>query len=84
MELEACGLKGVGQLWGGAYDAPLPLPPRAMNLLEFVSEAVEEEALVVVCTQGQIGGSINPHPQGTLGRSPSPSSPPLCGPSLPP
>ena len=67
MELEAGGVKGVGQLWGGAYDAPTPLPPRAMTLLDLAKEALDEEALVVLCIQGEVGGSFNPHPTGSIG-----------------
>lgn len=65
MELEANGFKGVGQLWGGAYDAPSPVPPRSMSMLEFAKDAIEEGALIFIATQGTIGGGEG-HPSGTL------------------
>ena len=52
MELEAGGFKGVGELWGGAYDAPMPVPPRLMALEEFAQEAKQQGAVVYVATQG--------------------------------
>ena len=35
-------LQGVGELWGGAYDAPLPVPPRMLCLAQFAEEAVDQ------------------------------------------
>ncbi|KAG1677054.1 hypothetical protein FOA52_001224 [Chlamydomonas sp. UWO 241] len=52
MELEAGGLVGVGQLWGGAYDAPQPIPPRLLSLTQFAEEAEDTGALVFMATGG--------------------------------
>ena len=48
--------QGVGELWGGAYDAPMPVPPRLMCLAQFAEEAADQGALVFIATKGGLGG----------------------------
>ena len=49
-------LQGVGELWGGAYDAPLPVPPHLLCLAQFADEAAYPGALVFIGTTGGLGG----------------------------
>lgn len=53
--------QGVGELWGGAYDARLPVPPRLLSLGQFANEAVDHDALVFVAMRGQsvLDGSVH-------------------------
>ena len=46
----------MGELWGGAYDAPLPVPPHLLCLAQFADEAAYPGALVFIGTTGGLGG----------------------------